>query len=45
VASDVLKRQMSGISTVMRANGGGRGIRLLDVAGGTGELNRASLRP
>lgn len=30
--------QMSGISTVMRANGGGRGIRLLDVAGGTGDI-------
>eukprot|EP00952_Eustigmatos_sp_NYUAD-ZCMA_P001299 5812-Eustigmatos_ZCMA.PRE.1 len=28
---------MSGITTVLRANGGGRDVKLLDVAGGTGE--------
>ena len=29
---------MAGIPTIMRANFGGEGIRLLDVAGGTGTL-------
>lgn len=29
---------MAGIPTIMRANFGGNGIRLLDVAGGTGTL-------
>lgn len=29
---------MAGIPTIMRANFGGEGIRLLDVAGGTGAL-------